>query len=166
MDRCRNIKLFADWLFPRADLLLPSLVSELTLWQPPVAPAKKGKTDRVRLSTRNLTAPEKIEIENRGLAGQRPTSIAREMGVTFGQVTSYLRRAMVARFRATHDIELVEYYDPAVADANIRRLRLARTDIVVAEKRFGSFWAKRGSGEKWPEWFKKTKAFIDAAMVC
>jgi hypothetical protein len=134
--------------------------NDLSLWKQPVAPKKKRTFKR--LATRRVMECEKLELENRGLAGQRPKAIACEMGLTFCQVTSHLERSLVSKLRKSNEIVLVDTYDPGLAEENKRKMGLVRTPNAVKEKTFWHFWTKRRSGEKHTERFKKTKAYINA----
>ena len=112
--------------------------TQLPLWpeftglaiQEPAGDCTKTKK-YVRHSKQNMTDEQKTEVDHRGLAGQRPKAISRDMGVTFKQVTSRLYKSAISRFRKNGDIAYVDHYDPALAEDNIVRLRLERRSITL-----------------------------------
>ncbi len=98
---------------------------ELSVWEAPALPEKEKKKSG-RIAIRKLSAEQKAEIEHRGLAGQKPKAIARDMGVTDCQVTSRLWRSEVAVLRQEFGAILFDTYDPSVAAENIKTWRLEK----------------------------------------
>jgi hypothetical protein len=113
-------------------------------------PAKGGKRGNHK-AAHYLTDGEKREVERRGFAGQHSKAIARDMGLTFGQVASHLSCAGVKRDRS----KLVDTYeyDEARADANIKALGYEEKNCNGLVKR--RFWVKRRSGIAFcPVWWR------------
>ena len=132
---------------------------ELSVWDAPALPEKEPKKSR-RISIRKLSAEQKTEIEHRGLAGQRPRAIARDMGVTDCQVTSRLWRSEVAVLRQEFGVILVDFYDPAVAAENIKNWRLAKRPAWThgGDKPREPYWWVRGR-HNLPRFYTHSKSY-------
>ena len=132
---------------------------ELSVWDAPPLPGNAPKKSR-RISIRKLSADQKTEIEHRGLAGQRPKAIARDMGVTDCQVTSRLWRSEVAVLRQEFGVILVDSYDPAVAAENIKNWRLAKRPAWThgGDKPREPYWWVRGR-HNLPRFYTHSKSY-------
>ena len=133
---------------------------ELSVWDAPALPETEQKKSR-RISIRKLSAEQKAEIEDRGLAGQRPKAIARDMGVTECQVTSHLWRSEVAVIRTEFGVILVDAYDPPVAVENVRAWRLEKRPPWKHgdnDKLRQPYWRVRGR-HNLPRFYTQSKSF-------
>jgi len=119
--------------------------------------AKKQKVTRI--SKVNLTEVQKLQIEERALGGQRTGRIASDLGVTFGQASSHLRKSAAVALRNECGVVAVDDYDAAIFEANKRRFHLVRLPITVNGRGMGFFWTQRRSGVRFPAWVKTTSAY-------
>jgi hypothetical protein len=118
------------------------------------------KTRKVtRISKVNLTEVQKLQIEERALGGQRTRGIANDLGVTFGQASSHLRKSAAVALRNECGVVAVDDYDAAIFEANKRRFHLVRLPITVNGRGMGFFWTQRRSGVRFPAWVKTTSAY-------
>ena len=109
------------------------------------------KTRKVtRISKVNLTEVQKLQIEERALGGQRTRGIANDLGVTFGQASSHLRKSAAVALRNECGVVAVDDYDAAIFEANKRRFHLVRLPITVNGRGMGFFWTQRRSGVRFP----------------
>jgi hypothetical protein len=118
---------------------------------------KKQKVTRI--SKVNLTEVQKLQIEERALGGQRTRGIANDLGVTFGQASSHLRKSAAVALRNECGVVAVDDYDAAIFEANKRRFHLVRLPITVNGRGMGFFWTQRRSGVRFPAWVKTTSAY-------
>jgi hypothetical protein len=118
---------------------------------------KKQKVTRI--SKVNLTEVQKLQIEERALGGQRTRGIANDLGVTFGQASSHLRKSAAVALRNECGVVAVDDYDAAIFEANKRRFHLVRLPITVNGRGMGFFWTQRRSGVRFPAWVKTTAAY-------
>jgi hypothetical protein len=123
--------------------------------QPETVKTQKG----TRISKVNLTEVQKLQIEERALGGQRTRGIANDLGVTFGQASSHLRKSAAVALRNECGVVAVDDYDAAIFEANKRRFHLVRLPITVNGRGMGFFWTQRRSGVRFPAWVKTTAAY-------
>ncbi len=122
---------------------------------PEIVKTQKG----TRISKVNLTEVQKLQIEERALGGQRTRGIANDLGVTFGQASSHLRKSAAVALRNECGVVAVDDYDAAIFEANKRRFHLVRLPITVNGRGMGFFWTQRRSGVRFPAWVKTTSAY-------
>jgi len=115
-----------------------------------------------RASLCNLTEEQKIDIEHRGLAGQRSEMIAAELGVTYSQVVNRLLFTEVSALRKAHKIPLVHDYDPTLMEKHKKAHALFRKAMYTDERFWGFFWTSHNCVADKCERLKKSKRYQNA----